>query len=280
MAYEWAGRLVIDRPIAEPLRDLLHEWTTTYLDGHDLVIFEPPASQKQTMTVNAAEYRDTLEDTEPRFFEVSREAILTDPRAWFGEYSEDGYGGWTTLISAIPSESTKTLVLGNLAALGLKRDKDPDSAWAVQRSGGIRLHAVGLNQSQFETGEWHVNAGFQLGRSDFRLIQDIDKPRSSYLIALQIEAPVDPTVIIGSGVIFEQVQPWAAQNLAVAQPWQTTIDAGQILGLVMPAWCINQHLSAPSGQQLRATPLTFVGNQANQRAVWEDIAQRRGRAGV
>jgi hypothetical protein len=98
---------------------------------------------------------------------------------------------------------------------------------------------------------------------------------TSFLIALEIEAPIDPTVVIGSGVVFEQLQPSTAQNLAVVAPWQATINAGQIIGVVLPAWCINQNLSPPSGQPLRATPLSFVGDKSSQDNIWRDIERRR-----
>jgi hypothetical protein len=67
------------------------------------------------------------------------------------------------------------------------------------------------------------------------------------------------------------------QNLSVAQEWHDTIDPKQILGLVLPAYCLNQNMSPPSGQLLRLTPLAFAGNSGDQNAVWRDIAERRGR---
>jgi hypothetical protein len=269
MASEWGGSLVADRSVATALRDFLGGWATTVWDGDDLVIFTP-VTQDQ-----AVKYHAMLENPEPRFIIASREKVLKNPQVWFGEYSDDRYGGWTTLISAARPDREGFLTLGNLAALGLKRDENPSSAWAVQRSGAIRLHAVGLERSQLEMDRWHTNGGFKIKRDNFRFVDDVSRIRSNYLIALQIEAPIDPTVIIGSGVVFEQVQPLTSQNLAVVEPWETTIDAGQILGLLMPAWCINHHLHAPSGQPLRATPLSFVGDRSSQQAVWADIARRQ-----
>ena len=229
MTYEWRGKLVVDRRSTKSVLDLLPEWTATHLERHDVTILKPPASEELSTALNASEYRDMLEDPEPYFVETSRKSIFRDPSAWFGEYSDDDHGGWTTLASAIPFDGAEMLRLGNLAALGFKRDKNPDSAWAVQRSGAIRLHAVGLSRPQFAAREWHLDAGFKLERSDFQLIQNIDAIHSDFLIALQIDAPIDPTVIIGSGVVSSRCNPGRPKILPWLNPGKQQLTPAKFL---------------------------------------------------
>jgi hypothetical protein len=150
---------------------------------------------------------------------------------------------------------------------------EPNSLWSVARTGAISAKAIGLTSETFE-GDWHEAARFLLPRPDFA-IHLAEGSRSGFLIAVEIDASVDPKVVIGPGTVFEQLLPNTAQNLAVAGEWHYTIDAGEIVGAVLPAYCLNRHLPPPSGEALRVTPLAFAGDLANQNAVWTDTERRR-----
>jgi hypothetical protein len=168
LAFEWPGKLIADYEAAGWVHNRLPKWSLKQLPQLSIFAFSPPELAEEMAEGAPEEYRSWLNRPEPRFFAMSREAILQNPRAWFGDFAEDDYGGWVAIFSAAPSNGA-TLRLGNLAALGFKHDQSTDSAWANQRSHKIRIRSLGLNYSQFESDRWYMEAGFRLEREQFRI---------------------------------------------------------------------------------------------------------------
>lgn len=271
LACEWYGKIVANPQLAEELQATLAGWRAEPLPQMDVVVFSPsPASKIEEARL---QYRDKLSSEEATFIEVPLEAIQDSLAGWFDDYASEKVGGWVTLLSGAARIDDSRIRLGNLSALGLRRDESPDSLWAVQRSGAVNVTAMGLSKAHLAE-HWTEGGRFKLSREQFDLsaLEGVD---AEYYVAIQIEAPIDPKVVIGPGAVFEQLSPWETQNLAIASEWHETIDAGQIVGVVLPAWCLNKNLSPPSGQPLRLTPLSFIGNSQSQQAVWSDIARRR-----
>jgi hypothetical protein len=272
LAAEWLGRIVADPDVAWDLKILLGGWTAEHLKAQGVVVFSPLAESRAGTDKARSSALITL--PEPSWWEIDFEDAERDPVGWFGEFGREDVGGWVTLLSAAVRSDQGRGVVGNLAALGLRLSRDADSLWQVRASGAVKVAALGMRREQAEAGEF---GAFGSNHPKFDL-SPLEASGADYCVAVRIDAPVDPKVIIGSGTVFEQLGPAKAQNLAVANEWHQTIDAGQIVATVLPAWCLNQDLPAPSGQPLRLTPLAFVGPSTDQSAVWEDIGRRRGGA--
>jgi hypothetical protein len=270
VAREWQGKVVTDLRLADEIRRRFVDWVSNLLVEHRLVIFEPPYAEPRKAT--RTDYRDHLDDQAPLFVEADLDDVRANPKEWFGEYAGPGAAGWVTLLSAaMVNGGSRRILLGNLAALGLRKNDGAGSLWTAVRSGFVSAKAIGFSRGQED---WHEMAGFRLPRAKFTF-DVFESSNAGYAVAVEIGATVDPKVIIGSGTVFEQFSPDHVQNLSVAQEWHDTIDADQILGVVLPAYCLNQNMSPPSGQLLQLTPLAFAGNSGDQHAVWRDIAERR-----
>lgn len=269
LAVEFHGRIVVEPALADSLRMLLPGWTGEIIKQFGLVL-SPAPNQKLS-----AEKRRSAEQVVaplPSWWEVDLADARRNPVDWFGEFGRDDVGGWVTLMSAAEQLPGGRAAVGNFAALGLALNREPDSLFAAHEAKLVQVAAIGLRREQAIAGDFRG-----LGRpgETFDLSALAGSP-ADYCVAIRIEAPVDPTVIIGSGTVFEQLGPGSTQNLAIATPWHDTIDAGQIVTTVLPAWCMNQNLSPPSGELVRLTPLAFTGASTDQGAVWADIGRRRG----
>lgn len=276
LAAEWVGRLVVDRRSLAAVEAELSGWRGESVGDLGLTVYSPRSEEggedEPEWVTDPALYRARLEESAPAWVTAPRDAVLADPEAWFGRFGAEDHGGWVTLYDAAPQSGPNAL-LGNLAALGLSAETDEKQAWDRQRQGLIRLRVVGFSDSEEEGNAWHRDQGFELPPGRFE--RAAQSAASSYFLAIELAGLVDPTVIIGPGTVFEQLQPGLAQNLAAATSWHGTVKAGEILGVVMPGWCLNRHLPAPHPAPLRPTPLRFAGAQAGQGQVWDDIARRR-----
>lgn len=270
VAREWGGEIVTDIQVADEIRSRFGDWISNHLVEDRLEIFAPPHVEPREAA--RREYRDHLNDQAPLFVEADFDDVRANPEDWFGEYAGPGTAGWVTLLSeAMVNDGSGRISLGNLAALGLRKNDGRDSLWRAVRSGFVSVKAIGFSRGQEH---WHEKAGFRLPRGEF-VFDAFESSKAAFAVAVEIDATVDPKVIIGSGTVFEQLSPGHVQNLSVAQEWHDTIEADQIHGVVLPAYCLNQNLSPPSCQPLQLTPLAFAGNSGDQQAVWRDIAGRR-----
>lgn len=262
LAVEWSGSLVVDATRMEWFGHTFEGWSCEPAQEHQVYICKPPRPS------GADAYRALLRHPVPRWFTASREEVLGDPRVWFGEFADTDHGGWVTLFDGAPQDDRHEVRLGNLAALGLEIMDNAASPWALQRRNIVRVRAAGLS------GVSHGHDDFRLPLERYQLVEG-----GEYQVRLEIEGVVDPKVIIGPGTIFEQLQPGLAQNLAIAEPWEAIVEAGEIVGALLPAWCLNRHLPAPRDAVMRATPFGFVGASASQDAVWDDLDRRRSEGG-
>jgi hypothetical protein len=272
LAAEFHRRVVVDAKIARDLEFLWRDWCGEHIEGVGVVVFSPDGNSAGRP--DKVRSRSLVTLPEPSWWEIDPDDVERDPVGWFGEFGREDVGGWVTLLSAAVRKDQQTAMVGNLAALGLKLNRGADSLWQARASGAVHVMALALGRNQAEAGDFQA---FGLGGTEFDL-SPLQQSGAGYCVAVRIEAPVDPKVIIGSGTVFEQLGPGKAQNLAVANEWHDMIDAGQIVATVLPAWCINHDLPAPSGQPLRLTPLAFAGPADNQGAVWDDIDRRRAAA--
>lgn len=271
LAREWFGRVVADPQLADQIKERFGDWAPRHDAHNHLVIFTPPRADPRE--VARRRFRDQLDDATPAFVEVEIEDVMSNLEGWFGEYAAPESGGWITLLSASMVGGSSRVALGNLSAFGLQRKTEADGLWTLGRTGVASVKAIGLSRTELQE-NWHDVAGFRLPRRDFAMYPLEGSP-APYFVALEIIASVDPKVIIGSGTVFEQLSLNKAQNLAVAEEWHHTIDAGEIVGAVLPAYCLNRHLPPPSGQAVRVTPLVFAGDLRNQDSVWDEIERRR-----
>ncbi len=274
VACEWRGKVVADLQIVDEMRRRFGNWIPNLLAGDGLAIFEPTHAARREAA--RREYRCHLNDEAALFIESDFEDVRANPEDWFGEYAGPGGAGWVTLLSAaMVNGASQRILLGNLTALGLGKNDGPGTLWSAVKSGIVAVKAIGFSRGQ---DDWHEKAGFRLPRAKF-MLDVFQSSKVGYAVALEVNATIDPKVIIGSGTVFEQLSPGDAQNLSVVQEWHDTIDVDQVLGVVLPAYCLNQNMSPPSGQPLRLTPLVFGGSSSDQQAVWRDIAERRQRRG-
>jgi len=274
IAREWRGKVVTDLQLVDEMRRRFRDWIPNVVAEHGLAIFEPSHTALRESV--RRKYLDHLNDEAPHFIASDLEDVRANPQDWFGEYAGLGGAGWVTLVSAaMVNGGSGRILLGNLAAFGLHKNDGPGSLWSAFKSGIVAVKAIGFSRGQ---DDWHEHAGFRLPRAKF-MLDVFESSKARYAVAVEINAAVDPKVIIGSGTVFEQLSPGNAQNLSVAHEWHDTIDVDQVLGEVLPAHCLNQNMSPPSGQPVRLTPLTFAGSSSDQQAVWRDIAERRQRGG-
>lgn len=268
LAIEFGGRILSEPAYADMLGNRLPGWTSKVVEQFGLV-FSP--SPHHRLTEEKRRSTEQVFDTSAAWWEIDAEDAAVDPEGWFGALGRDDVGGWVTILAAARARGGGRATVGNLAALGLVFDPIADSLFAARQAGLVHVTAAGLCRDQVEAGDF---GGLGRFGEPFDLAP-LAHSSARYCVALRIEAPIDPKVIIGSGTVFEQLGPGGAQNLVVAAPWHDTIDAGQIVTTVLPAWCMNQDRSSPSGEALRLTPLTFTGEMADQHALWADIARRR-----
>jgi hypothetical protein len=234
-----------------------------------VVIFTPPP--RDPIVVSREDFRNKLDDARPVFVEASLDDVIANPQAWYGEYAAPNSAGWIALLSAAAADRRGQIRLGNLSSLGFRKTLETDALWTVRKAGAISVRAIGLTRGFLE-GNWRETAGFRLPQREFSSF--LENAATDYLIAVEIDASIDPKVIVGPGTVFEQVAPNTAQNLAVAHEWNHTIPAGDIIGALLPAYCLNRNLPGPSGQPIRVTPLTFTGNLRSQRDLWNDVEER------
>ena len=92
--------------------------------------------------------------------------------------------------------------LGNLAAIGLRKNNGPDSLWASSDREGR-----GKGDRIFPRPEGLARDGrFPPATREIH-VQRHRKLEGGYAVAVEIDAAIDPKVIIGGGTVFEQLTP-------------------------------------------------------------------------
>jgi hypothetical protein len=82
-------------------------------------------------------------------------------------------------------------------------------------------------------------------------------------------------VVIHSGTVFEVLDPFArVQNLVAANQTVIQVPPGGSYGVEIDTWCLNEKFAPPSSTAMRPTVLAKAGTWSNQRALWNDMANR------
>lgn len=266
---EFKGCVVTDDVVDIPL--LKHAgWLPEFRDGY--VVWRAP-ERSAVREVDAVEFARGLFGPDPLLTVVTGEQPLDD-YAVFGELSASRLGGSCALLALSGGHpGDQEVRLGNLAALALDRDTSSNSLSSLTSSGAIKVSAVGASR---ETSRHSlVLDGFaDIEAAEHAWDAAENASWGGYFLLIQVAAVVDPRVGIPPGHIFEQLGMNGVQTLAVASPQAFTVTVGSPQTMVLPAWCLNQNLQAPSGQPVRATPLRArYDSRTSQGGVWTDRAR-------
>lgn len=299
VAAEWWGRLVVDRSILGEIEPALALWVyqgsyRNETNQLDLAIFtpNPEGTQGQISEQIPSElkpefvrvsdpivFQERLDDEEACVLRVDSSAIRRNPKKWFGDLADERVGGANALLAHMREMDDGTILLPNLTLAFLDRETALASLAELTDAGGLIVRSAGFSRDQIDATNWYTAAPFKSSRNEFLDNLRDSQTAANYAVALEIEAPDDPEVIIGSGVVFEQLTLNGIQNLATVPAQVQTIAAGQIVPMILPAWCINRSLQPPSGQQMRLTRLHSKAGH-NQSDVWTRIESALENAGL
>jgi hypothetical protein len=205
-----------------------------------------------------------------RTIEVQADHDLDDSLL-FGPLAASRMGGSSALMAlsgALPDH--ETVRLRNPASLDLDIITDTDSIACLTERAAISAWSLGASSDT------------DISELDLEGFPDPDAVRrgwraahrsgaGTFWLVIQLAGDLDPPVAIPSGHIFEQRSVNGVQTLAATASYSVVVHAGQPATLVVPAWCLNQHLDPPSGQQLRPTMLrTRYRADTPQDDVWDD----------
>lgn len=275
VVYEWWGSLVVEVDVEITWPHEHPGWDQQLFDGvRQLVVFKPPvapapANGPTFQVESISEFRAALDGNLAAAIEMPYRPGLAEDQALFGSYAEPRVGGAVALLMLSDAQpGDRRVRLRSPAALGLTVIDPADSVYNHRREGRIRATSRGLS------GARNSMSAFQ----DFELPEVLYKKyqalRSDYVVALELEALVDPTIVIPVGQVFEQHDVCSVQTLAVRQPVSVLVTPGRLEPLVLPAWCLNNRLAGPSGEPMRATPFRVnYPSEATQSEVWDDRAR-------
>ena len=273
--FEWHGKLLIDLALVnEVLRDAGQWQRTQVREELNIAVFEPADSSSNDFAAQAVRYRRLLADGEKSEVILRREWLETDDalRTLFGEYADPKIGGAVALLSmsGAVSSDAPAFTLRTPAALDLDVERSHEGLVADAVRNALTIRCVGfsnlldLGQENFKTSRdrWRKLHEEACGSSPFR-----------FFVALELDASVDPTIVIQRGTVFEQRTLIGVQTLAIARDERTIVDASEVKPLVIPAYCLNRDLRLPHGNPMRPTPFVYRRATGTQDDVWQ---ARRG----
>jgi hypothetical protein len=305
LAFEWSGKLLVETRLVELLGEDLPHWSRFLtLAEQAMVVLQPSSDAEPSVQVveSPEEFRGALRSREPVVAWADAERIVAHPDTWFGELAEPATGGAIAILSlcgAAPRRNERIL-LRNPAALGLEFAEQEGTLAASLRSRTVRAVAIGMSRaalyeasfSSAENASWHETerswsrerhtpSMHHLRASSDEWERELEALRSSpspgsYLVMLELSAPVDPEIVIGEGIVIEQTSLNGVQTLANARPRSVRVDINQIIPVALPAHCLNRQLAPPAGEPVRPTALRFPV-EASQDGVWravDDYIQR------
>jgi hypothetical protein len=287
---EWRGRLAVHNSIAHQLDPRFWTEPSSY-DLIDLRVFTPsgaaptgsPAGRRSALPVwveTVAEYRASLNSEQPTLITAGIQQVLTRMRDWFGVLADDRVGGAVAILamSGVTPWAQSPVVLRNPAALGMRRVSDRAALPALCGDGRIAARAWGASSGDPARSVRGPGRTRQQSRSlaaEFAEMKERTTARYGVLTEL-LATEVDTEVLIEPGLVFEQEALNGVQNLAIAARSALTVGAatGRPVASAHPAWCLNRHLTPPTGQAMRPTSLVVpLTAGMNQRAVW-DLVER------
>jgi hypothetical protein len=275
--FEWFGQLIVGLDLVhQALRDS-SDWERTQVDDAlKIAIFRPIAAPAADFREQATRYRRLLEDNNEGQIVVRRElALVAENREMlFGQYADPEIGGAIALLSlsgALNSDAEK-LVLRTPKSLDLKIDFSEESLAARSVRAAVSVRCYGFSHLS------DLTRTEGLKTSHTRWAELYEKSLGSfpaqYFVALELDASVDPTIVIQRGAVFEQQSLVATQTLAATGDSSTIVSAGEVKPLIIPTYCLNSNLAPPCGEPLRPTPFVYGRASGTQQEVWQ---ARQGR---
>jgi hypothetical protein len=280
LAYEWWDAFVVDRNLISLLGEASGMWVQDpRFDTRELGVkilrparsahADDPGPRTTRQVETAREYAEAITADQPVLVNTTLAGVLEAPGAWFGDMADPRVGGAFALLvlSGARSESTD-ITLRSPAALRLKVGDSDASLPHHVRAGRLTVRGYGYSRGNASRmAEAHPDS---FPESDGGMLLEALGERTSFGILLQIEVNIDPEIEIEEGSIFEQTSVNNVQTLATARSQRMTVDPGRFTALALPAWCLNSSLKAPSGQQVRPTPLVLINRGESQDEVWAE----------
>jgi hypothetical protein len=282
VAHEWYGALVVDRDLVGLLGEISDIWVedSTYdtPEFHTLILrptrparpVDPePGTTRPVET--ASEYATAIMYGQSVVASTTLAAVRGAMGDWFGELADPRVGGAFALLALSGATSDSAdIALRSPAALRLKVAVSDLSLPSHTRAGRLSIRGYGYSRHN----AYRVAASMPDSslESAERVSLEAHNARADFGILLEIKVNEDPEVEIEEGSIFEQIAINDVQTLAVAEPRRMTVGPGRFAPLALPAWCLNQSLAPPAGQQVRPTPLVLTARGQSQGEVW---AERR-----
>ncbi len=286
LALEWVGQLVVEAQLLELLGSDLRRWTrTTTVERQGIVVLRPlsDADRPKHIAEGPEEFQSALRSREPVVAWADVGQVRQDLGAWFGELADPATGGANAILSLCGalSDRSERLLLRNPAALGLEFEDREDALAAHLRAQTVRARAVGMSISdlRYESpGHHDLRLSSEAWNQELAMLRS-GPAAGSYLVLLELEAPVDPEIVIGEGLVIEQTRLNGVQTLASTRARSIRVDVNEIVAVALPAWCLNRDLASPSGQPVRPTVLRFpvTGSQSE---VWNAVADQLRRSDV
>jgi hypothetical protein len=262
------GTLTIDRS-DDALASLLIDtgWTNVAPGSSRELVLAPP-KLSPAREVSRDEFRELIDTNEPISTRVNpREVSLTDEEL-FDLFSSNRLGGSSALLAMSgATPRSDSVELRNPAALGLKRvDREP---WSIVAP-PIVCSAVALSSGcDIDPGAWE---GFAESETLGQLWASHDPGNADYWLMIELETgDVDPPVWLPAGQVFEQTTFTGRQTLATTADAGTLVSPGRRTTLLLPAYCLDQHLDSPASDPMRATPFSApLPRGSMQGRVWQE----------
>jgi hypothetical protein len=280
VAYEWRGAFVVDRNLADLVGETSGIWVKdSRFDIREFLILRPerpavpvdPETGTTRQVETAQEYVAATMYGQPVVAHTTLASVRGAMGDWFGDLADPRVGGAFALLALSGARSGSTDVrLRSPAALRLKVAVSDVSLSGHARAGRLAIRGYGYSRDNARTVAASV-PDFSPGSAGRALLEGLGE-RTRYGILLEIDVTADPEVEIEEGSIFEQVSMNDVQTLAAAAPRQMTVRPGRFAPLALPAWCLNESLAPPAGEQVRPTPLALITQRQSQEEVW---AERR-----
>jgi hypothetical protein len=275
VAFEWHGALVTDGHLEEIPAVEVDQWRLEGHHGEYLVWRRSIAQTDSALRVVYApdEFGDAIHSSDPVAMNVDLGEVDLADEQLFRNYAACREGGSCALVTLSGARwGDSDVLLRNPAALLLDDiSANASSAAHFLREGAIEVRAVGLSSDDSADGVFQGFADPDTALATWRGARW--RPGDFWIVA-ELSAPVDPTVIIPSGSIFEQTSLNGVQTLAPSAPATMVVQPGGPTTVAVPAWCLNRWLSAPGGQPLRITPLRARHNaHTSQDEVWTERAR-------
>ena len=221
---------------------------------------------------------------DPRSFardSVPCEHVLTDPRKYYGDFTDEFTGGANALFAAgreaadARALGADRVVLGSPEDFGFALDTTGENVNAWRRKRVIHVEAVGFTFGNCSPAhELASQHGVATAFDDLEHWLNDWQPNYRFGVAMILIGLDDPPVVIPMGSVYQQpTMNTSVQNLAIAQAKSVMVQAGATVPIVLPAYCLNPSFSPPHGPVV-PTSLVYTAASGSQSSVWSGIHDR------